>query len=87
MSQKRQRRSFYICHRKYPPKGNLNTEHLCPKYKGTLICKRNSSKPYTVKVEDFNTPLSSLDRSNKKNEQRNNGTNRVYDSNELNRIL
>ena len=29
---------------KIPSRGNLNTEYLCPQYKGTLICKRNTSK-------------------------------------------
>ena len=44
ISQKTQRRSFHISYRKNPSRGNFNTEHLYPKYKGTLICQRNTSK-------------------------------------------
>ena len=34
------RRTFHISHKKI----HLNTKHLCPKYKSTLICKRNTTK-------------------------------------------
>ena len=30
---------FILVTEKNPLRGNLNTEHLCPKHKSTLICK------------------------------------------------
>ena len=30
--------------KKSPPRGNLNTEHLCPKHKGNLLYKENTTK-------------------------------------------
>ena len=35
---------FMLVIGKNPSRGNLNSEHLCPEYKGTLICKINTSK-------------------------------------------
>ena len=38
------KRTFYTALRKNTSRGNLNTEHLCPKHKGTIINKRKTTK-------------------------------------------
>ena len=53
--------------RKNLPRRTLNSEHLCSKCKDTHIHKRNFTKlkahitPHTIIVENFNTPLSSME--------------------------
>jgi hypothetical protein len=47
-----------------PPREKFNSDHLCPKCKSIQIHKRNFTKTQiTIKVGDFNTLLSLMDRS------------------------
>ena len=54
---------------KNPPRQTFNSEHLCPKCKGTHIYKRNFTKAQSTHLipynnsGGFNTLLSSMDRS------------------------
>jgi hypothetical protein len=76
--------------KKNPPGGSLNSEHLCDKYMGTYICKRNfnklktHTKPHTILVGNFRILLSPMNRSLKQKLNKHSETNRSYEPNGFN---